>query len=248
MAEPVFEPVENVEATDRAKAAGALAQFKQLSFYLDGSTVETRIDEELLPALGRAAQRRGIPPALAVRMGPWLLATSLAIPACELARKEAGEPVLAALVARKAEQTGKRLVGLETIEEQFNAAASLPEQFHLAALEETLQLGARTDDVMATIKNLYANGDLAMITPLMRHVSRQVGAADNAIDFRQRLVHDRNAVMAERARDYLADGAVFMAVGALHLPGEEGLVALLRERGFTVEPVEIRPQANGKLN
>ena len=44
--------------------------------------------------------------------------------------------------------------------------------------------------------------------------------------------------MAERAAQYLEKGNAFMAVGALHLPGKDGLVALLRDEGFTVEPVE----------
>ncbi len=240
--------IENVEATDRAGAVAALVRFKELSFYLDGSTVETRLGDDLLPALGEAAEQRGIPSALAVRMRPWLLATALAVPVCELARKQAGEPVLDAVIAAKAADDGKRLIGLETSEEQFRAAALLPERFHVAALEETLRLGPRTDDVMATIKGLYIAGDIAMIDPLMRHVSRRFSAGDEAVDFRKRLVHDRNRVMAKRAQGYLADGGVFMAVGALHLPGSDGVVALLREQGFAVEPVETHPQSNGKLN
>jgi uncharacterized protein YbaP (TraB family) len=43
--------------------------------------------------------------------------------------------------------------------------------------------------------------------------------------------------MAERAAPILAGGNVFMAVGALHLPGKDGLVELLRRQGFTVTAV-----------
>ena len=38
---------------------------------------------------------------------------------------------------------------------------------------------------------------------------------------------------------WLEKGNAFMAVGALHLPGDKGLVALLREKGFTLEPVVV---------
>jgi hypothetical protein len=48
-------------------------------------------------------------------------------------------------------------------------------------------------------------------------------------------VRKRNAVMAQRAIPWLEKGGVFMAVGALHLPGNEGVVALLQQAGFTVE-------------
>ena len=43
--------------------------------------------------------------------------------------------------------------------------------------------------------------------------------------------------MAERAAPILAGGNVFIAVGALHLPGNEGLIELLRKQGFTLTAV-----------
>ena len=40
------------------------------------------------------------------------------------------------------------------------------------------------------------------------------------------------------AEPLLDKGGVFIAVGALHLPGDKGLVALLRDGGYTVSPIE----------
>ena len=44
--------------------------------------------------------------------------------------------------------------------------------------------------------------------------------------------------MRATAEPLLEQGRVFIAIGALHLPGKQGLVALLREAGYTVTPVE----------
>ena len=44
--------------------------------------------------------------------------------------------------------------------------------------------------------------------------------------------------MADRMEPYLQQGGVFVAVGALHLPGEEGLIRQLEQRGYTVRAVE----------
>ena len=44
--------------------------------------------------------------------------------------------------------------------------------------------------------------------------------------------------MRDKALGYLARGGAFIGVGALHLPGKQGLVALFRESGYTVTAVE----------
>jgi hypothetical protein len=44
--------------------------------------------------------------------------------------------------------------------------------------------------------------------------------------------------MADRMEVFMKLGSAFFAVGAFHLAGEDGLVALLRRRGWSVEPVE----------
>ena len=43
--------------------------------------------------------------------------------------------------------------------------------------------------------------------------------------------------MVKRAEPLLAKGGTFLAVGAMHLPGQEGIVELLRARGYRVTPV-----------
>lgn len=53
----------------------------------------------------------------------------------------------------------------------------------------------------------------------------------------EELIDGRNRAWADRLEAPLRSGGVFIAVGAGHLPGESGLIALLRLRGFSVEPV-----------
>ena len=52
-----------------------------------------------------------------------------------------------------------------------------------------------------------------------------------------RLLTRRNRLMAERMQAALEAGNAFVAVGALHLPGEEGILALLERRGFEITRV-----------
>ena len=55
--------------------------------------------------------------------------------------------------------------------------------------------------------------------------------------FEERIVTMRNHVMAERSAPILDAGNAFIAIGALHLPGKQGLVALLEDAGYTVSAV-----------
>ena len=55
--------------------------------------------------------------------------------------------------------------------------------------------------------------------------------------FLWRLNDSRNLRMVERLQTYLEQGNVFVAVGALHLAGENSLLRLLEARGYTVVPV-----------
>ena len=146
--------------------------------------------------------------------------------------------MLDGLIASRAKAESKNLVGLETIGEQFGAMAALPEDFHLEALKETLKLGNVAEDVMETMKQLYLDGDIGMILPLTRAVSPKSASSADYEDFKDRLITARNRNMAERALAHLEKGNAFIAVGALHLPGETGLVAAFRNAGYTVSPVE----------
>ena len=55
--------------------------------------------------------------------------------------------------------------------------------------------------------------------------------------FQKRLIIDRNQRMVERMHKRLEEGNAFIAVGALHLPGEKGILRLLEHRGYRVRSI-----------
>jgi len=226
--------VENIEALDPALAQAALLEHQNMTLYTDGTTLVDRLDDETIASLKEATAERGMPFEIVKIMQPWLIATSLALPACELASKQSGQPVLDGLIGEKAKAEGKKLVGLETVGEQFSAMYKLPEDFHIAALKETLKLGTVAEDIIETMKQLYLKGEIGIIQPLTKAVSPNTSQSESYEDFTTSLISDRNQVMAERSLPYLMEGGAFVAVGALHLPGKLGLVEKYREAGFTV--------------
>jgi uncharacterized protein YbaP (TraB family) len=230
--------VESDEIVDDRKASAAIMMRPDLTMFADNRTINDFLKPEERVRLETGLKARGIPLPLVAKMKPWMIASFVALPTCEFSRKAAGASFLDKKLAEDAVREGKSLKGLETLVEQLSAMDSLPVELHLSALIQTLALGETMDDLLATTTDLYLSGDTGMIMPMMKFVSAEVSSDDfGYADFEQRIIIDRNKIMAERAAPMLKDGGAFMAVGALHLPGKEGLVELLRQQGFTVTPV-----------
>jgi uncharacterized protein YbaP (TraB family) len=142
-------------------------------------------------------------------------------------------------LAEDAKAAGKRLEGLESAADQLRAMASLPMEFHMKGLVETLKLGDRADDVIETMIVLYEREDTGMFWPLFRAVLPNGGEDDASYAaFEETMITSRNRTMAERAAPVLAEGNAFLAIGALHLPGPDGLIELFRKAGYAVSRVE----------
>jgi uncharacterized protein YbaP (TraB family) len=85
---------------------------------------------------------------------------------------------------------------------------------------------------------LYLKRDLAALqavgTDLTDTSAEERRGAEAFLD---RLVDERNVRMVERMIPRLEEGATFVAVGALHLPGQRGILQLLANRGYKVAAV-----------
>lgn len=229
--------IEATDAVDPQQAALALAKRPDLTMFTDGTTLTALLDDEQEALVAQALEKRGIPLAAVNLMKPWIVATAVALPACEMARKQAGAPFLDARLAHDAKASGKTLGGLETMIGQLEAMNSLPVELHVEGLVDTLALGNRLDDMIETMIVLYKREETGMIWPLLRAVSAKAGDADDGYAaFEETMVTARNRTMAENAGAFLDKGNAFIAVGALHLPGNEGLVELLRQAGYRVTP------------
>ncbi|OWV90040.1 polysaccharide biosynthesis protein GumN [Rhizobium sp. N122] len=230
--------IESDEILDERKATAALLARPELTMFTDGTTIDKLLSPEDYKRLETGLKQRGIPLGAVSRMRPWMISSAVALPACEIARKAKGVQFLDQKIATDAVAQGKQVQGLETLAEQIQAMADLPIEFHLKSLIETLELGDKMSDVVETMTDLYLSGDIGMTMPMLKTVTpEKQGEDSDYAAFEQRVILDRNKVMAERAAPILDGGNVFMAVGALHLPGKAGVIELLRQQGFTVTAV-----------
>lgn len=230
--------VESDEITDEKQASAKLLAKPELMMFLDGKSITDLLQKDDVAKLEAGLKERGIPLNAVLKMKPWILSSFVALPACEFARKAQGASFLDMKLANDAVSANKQLLGLETLMEQIKALSDLPMSFHIQSLIDMLQLGERMDDVMATMIDLYLKGEIGMIMPMMKSIDDNLDERQGQYDaFEQRIIDDRNHVMADGATPHLEKGNVFMAVGALHLPGKVGVVELLRAKGFTLTAV-----------
>ncbi|TGV25195.1 TraB/GumN family protein [Mesorhizobium sp. M4B.F.Ca.ET.143.01.1.1] len=231
--------IETTEVLDQQKMMAALLKEPDLMMFTDSTTLSSLLSPDDAAAMNKALDARGIPPATVAKMKPWLRSAMVALPACELARKAGGAPVLDVKLAEDAKASGKSVEGLETVADQLHAMASLPLAFHMKGLVDALKLGDKVNDVNETMIVLYQSGETGMFWPLFRVVLP--GDEDDPAGyaaFEETMITSRNKVMADHAGPLLARGNAFMAVGAMHLPGPQGLVEDLRKAGYTVTAVD----------
>lgn len=176
--------------------------------------------------------KRGVPIASVLRMRPWFIYMTLL--ACSAQQNANGQYVLDRQLAVDAEKNGVDIEGLETPLEQFQAMADLSDELTMKGLLEAFKLPYNMNDITETLVGLYVTGNSGLMKAFVEGLSD-----DKTIDitFMKRIVSDRNEVMAKRILPYLERGNVMMAVGALHLPGDHGVVELLRKQGYTLTPV-----------
>jgi len=172
-----------------------------------------------------------IPDAATEHMKPWAAATALSMPVPETGR------VLDVVLFQRAQQAGKPLHGLETIAEQLEVFDGLPLEDQVGLLRDAVEQVAGLDAMLAELLAAYKRQDLAAMVAI-NEAAMATGDQRLAGEFQRRLIVDRNHRMAERMEPWLQQGGAFVAVGALHLPGEQGLLRLLEQRGYSLRAVK----------
>ncbi|MFO1150306.1 MAG: TraB/GumN family protein [Alsobacter sp.] len=185
--------------------------------------------------LEKAMVAQGQPAVGARTFRPVFMATVLAVPACAKTSFR-GAPFVDLMVARKARERGVPLVGLETLAGQLDMLAATPSSMQgpfLRALLASLDL---QEDVYETTIRRYAAGEFGWLVAWSRGDKVIPGVEAKVPDaFFAALIDTRNAGMRDAALPLLAEGGVFIGVGAAHIPGEAGLANLIRQAGYAVE-------------
>lgn len=91
----------------------------------------------------------------------------------------------------------------------------------------------RKKDGRITLEDAYRKGDLDALDSMTRANEE----ADNYVHF---MINERNRLMVERMDSLMKFHSLFTGVGAAHLPGNKGMINMLREKGYSVRPVNSK--------
>lgn len=172
-----------------------------------------------------AANGRGINQQL-FRLQPWAVATLLFTPL------STGLPVLDRKLQMRATHAGKIVTGLETLDEQLAVFEQLTLDNQIDLLHEAVLAALEFDVYYGELMVAYLNRDLNRLVQLAGlHLAQDTRLKKS---LQLSLVDERNRRMIERLLPILDQVGVFVAVGALHLPGDSGLLQRLHDLGYRV--------------
>lgn len=230
--------VEIADMSDEGMLA-AMTKVPELLAYRDGTTLQAQLTPDEYAKVQTLITKSGMPAEAAVVLRPWLVSMLLAISDCNRQQLEAGMQPLDSRIEATAKAAGTKVVGLETAESQLSAMASIPNDKQLLILKAGLAYADRTDDMIETIVQLYLARKISATMPFQFVLAEKAGFKPSVYDeFTKILINDRNIKMRDGAKPLLENGGVFIAVGSLHLPGDKGLVRLLRDDGYKVTAAE----------
>lgn len=203
-----------------------------------GFDFQTPLSKKVSPAT-MAAVREALkafpgPPAVIDAMQPWTAGLMVQL-APMMGGEFSGEAGADATLSRDARARGRTIRYFETAEEQVRFFADLPQAVQIQFLEDSLEgAGLGEGENLASMQAGWIEGDVqafgAALTTAMR---------DERPELYNALIRGRNqAWAAVLAGEMRGSGVQMVNVGALHLVGQDGLVVLLRKRGFVVERVQ----------
>jgi len=217
--------------------AGMQALIPQLGVNAPGLTLSSMISSSAQANLQIIAERLGAPyPALMQSLDslqPWLANLQVAVALIQLEGFDPSSGVEQVLHAEWAERDGPMRF-LETAEQQLRYIADLPLEVQLADFETALQEAVDKPEMLHQLVTAWTVGDMQTLDHLINDRMR----ADSP-ELYHNLIVVRNTNWASQI-DTIMQGSddAFIAVGAGHMPGDQGLVTLLEGRGYEVVRIQ----------
>lgn len=202
-------------------------------YYRPDFDLRKQLNEQEWEQVKQLADARAMQDGVVMRLKPWLLAMMFDIPAAQ------GPYPQDIRLYAKAQELGKEVDGLEEVRAHFTMLDSLSLDEQLAILRSVLKRSEeeKTRD-FEDLLNAYLKGDAAVIAMVDEKVTGSTLPPELWQRMRVKLLDERNAAMAASIAGQAANHKLFVAVGAAHLAGEDGILARLRKAGYKLTALQ----------
>lgn len=232
-------PVEHAFAQAKSFAMEVyLSDFEESAFYDatqfdDGRRLESIVGAETYAGLRLALGAAAPPDDVLARTKPWAALLRVAA-----ARPGSDAPTLDQKLLVAARQRHLELIGLEGIDEQVALFDGIPLDTQVAILRHVLDRREALQALAEPTIRAWLERDLGALA----RINQAAAGADAELArhyavLTRYIVDYRSVLMSHRLFLPLRRGRVFVAVGAMHLYGDQGLLALLRQQGYRVRRV-----------
>ena len=134
-------------------------------------------------------------------------------------------------IMRTALRNKKEITGLEEMQEEIELLIKIPTDTVINDIMEHVQKKDNSDSELRLLVTTYKNQDLPALNTL-------INSSKELSDDMGIFLDERNKKWISRIAGKMSHTSVFFAVGAGHLWGENGIIALLRKQGYKVEPIK----------
>jgi len=172
---------------------------------------------------------------MAMHMKPWLMAMVFDLP------KPASDFALDNQLLSMAEDQRKDVLALEDTAEHFEMLDGMTMDQQLTMLRVVLKrTQAQKERDYQILVKAYLTGDPEKTAAIDEKLSATMLPKEVWASMRVKLLNQRNQQMAARIIDQGTLNRLFVAVGAAHLPGRNGLITLLKNADYKLEPINTR--------
>jgi uncharacterized protein YbaP (TraB family) len=219
-----------------------LALVNERAMLPEGTTLLDRVDgrdyKKFQEILKKSLLAAGAP--MLDRYEPWYAAMTLeSLPAMKYMSTDGIDQY----IAKQAHQDGKTVLELESMEAQLDIFDEFSDELQKLYFRQTVNNAAAAQEGLEQLLDMWTAGELEQLEAVHEQFDAEGDKTmgDLYAEYSEAILGKRNAEMAEKVDHYLRDGeegTYMIAVGSLHMVGEEGLVSLLEKKGYQVEFVK----------
>jgi uncharacterized protein YbaP (TraB family) len=198
------------------------------AIYTDGETLKSQLSAETYQLMAARLAAFGLSIEAFERMRPWMM--TLTLVAAEM--KRAGFDAELGVDRHffdKAARLDKKFRTLETLAEQLDLFASFSPKLQEAMLRDTLRSLDSEISQMKKVADIWRAGDVAGLEAIVLGPMMKEPALYDA------MIVQRNRNWIPKIEECFGEGQCFVVVGAAHLLGPDGLVAALKQKGYSVQ-------------